>query len=55
VTVTSENLRPCEKILDRKTRRIKLNRDVIVASKRADRDEIFDKRRGDQDIVQEER
>jgi hypothetical protein len=44
VTVTSENLHLHEKVLDRETKWIKLNRDVLIPSKRADRDEILHKR-----------
>ena len=42
--VTSENLRPREEILNRETKGIKLDRNIIIASKRADGDQIFNKR-----------
>jgi hypothetical protein len=55
MTVTSENLHLHEKVLDKETKWIKLNRDVLIPSKRADRDEILHKRGGNQDIVQKKR
>ena len=35
--VTSENLRPSGKVLDRETKRIKFNRNVVILGKRMDR------------------
>ena len=51
-TVTAEENRPGTKILDRETKRIKFDRNVIVTSEFADRDEIVNKRRGNEDITE---
>lgn len=43
IALTSENLRFGRKILDRKTTRVKFNGNIIITSKTANRNQIFNK------------
>lgn len=52
--VTSEDHRPSGNILDRKTEWVKFHRDIVVACKGTNRNEILNKRWRNKDIVQEE-
>lgn len=45
INVTSEHLRPCRKILDRKTKGIKLNGHIVITGERTHINQIFDKSR----------
>jgi hypothetical protein len=52
--VTSEDLRPSRKILDRKTKWIKFNNDVIISSKGSNKDEILDEGGRNKNIVEKQ-
>jgi len=44
MAITSEEHRLCWKILDRKTKRVKFNTNIVVPSQATNRNEIFDER-----------
>jgi hypothetical protein len=50
-TIASKNHGPGEKILHRKTIRIKLDRTIIIDSELSNRNQIFDNVRNDKNIV----
>jgi len=55
MAVTLEHLHPGRKILDRKTGWVKLNRDIVVTGEATDTDQVFNKMRGNENVVQVER
>jgi len=51
MAITSEHLRPGRKILDRKTKRIKCNEDIVITSEFSDGEKIFDQGRANKNIM----
>jgi hypothetical protein len=55
VGITSENHHPGSKVLNRKATRVKFNRNGIVTAKLSNREQIFDKRRRNENIAKRNR
>jgi hypothetical protein len=49
--VTSDELAPCGKILNRATKRVKFHRTVIVSGETTDRNKVFNEIRRNKDVV----